>query len=90
MLFLKTLYRFHQSILCSNWHLRDAEGGLYLGVADDIVFSEFLHTERIEGRWRNPPSLAMPFISPLGRRQICAFFPIASQMTAFSSLVERA
>lgn len=27
----------------------DAEGGFYLGVADDIVFGEFLHTERVEG-----------------------------------------
>lgn len=27
----------------------DAEGGFYLCVADDIVFSEFLHTERVEG-----------------------------------------
>ena len=89
MLFPKTLYSFHQPILCPYRHLCDAEGGFYLGVADNIVFSEFLHTERLEGEMSQPPSLAMPFISPFGRRQICAFFPIASQMTAISSLAGR-
>ena len=49
MLFPKTLYRFHQPILCPYRHLGNAEGGFYLGVADDIVFGEFLHTERVEG-----------------------------------------
>lgn len=49
ILFPKTLYRFHQSILCSYRHLCDAEGGLDLGVADDIVFGEFLHAEWVEG-----------------------------------------
>lgn len=49
ILFPKTLYRFHQPILCPYRHLGDAEGGLYLGVADDIVFSEFLHAEWVEG-----------------------------------------
>ena len=45
----KTLNRLHQPILCPHRHLCDAEGGLDLGVADDIVFSEFLHAERVEG-----------------------------------------
>lgn len=45
----KTPNRLHQPILCPNRHLFDAEGGFDLGVADDIVFSEFLHTERVEG-----------------------------------------
>ena len=45
----KTLNRFHQPILCPHRHLCDAEGGFYLGVADDIVFSEFLHAEWVEG-----------------------------------------
>ena len=49
MLFPKTLCCFHQSILCPYRHLFDAEGGFYFGVADDIVFSEFLHAEWIEG-----------------------------------------
>ena len=49
MLFPKPLYRIHQSVLCPYRHLFDAEGGLDLGVADDIVFSEFLHAERVEG-----------------------------------------
>ena len=49
ILFPKTLYRLHQPILCPHRHLCDAEGGFYLGVADDIVFGEFLHTERVEG-----------------------------------------
>ena len=49
ILFPKTLYRLHQPILCSYRHLCDAEGGLDLGVADDIVFGEFLHAERLEG-----------------------------------------
>ena len=48
-LFLKTLYSLHQPILCPHRHLGDAEGGFYFGVADDIVFGEFLHTERVEG-----------------------------------------
>ena len=48
MVFPKTLCCFHQSILCPYRHLGDAEGGLYLGVADDIVFSEFLHAKRVE------------------------------------------
>ena len=49
MLFPKTLYCLNQPVLCSYRHLFDAEGGLDLGVADDIVFSEFLHAERVEG-----------------------------------------
>lgn len=48
-LFPKTLYRFHQSVLCPYRHLHNAEGDFYFGVADDIVFSEFLHAERVEG-----------------------------------------
>ena len=48
ILFPKTLYCLHQSVLCPNRHLFDAESGLDLGVADDIVFSEFLHAERVE------------------------------------------
>lgn len=48
ILFPKTLYRFHQSILCSYRHLLNTESVLDLGVADDIVFSEFLHAERVE------------------------------------------
>ena len=75
MLFPKTLNRLHQPILCSDRHLGDAEGGLDLGVADDIVFSEFLHAERVEGEveptakfgdavhqsfWQAP---GMPFLS---------------------------
>lgn len=48
-LFPKTLYRFHQPILCPYRHLGNAEGGFYLCVADDIVFSEFLHAEWVEG-----------------------------------------
>ena len=49
MLFPKTLNRLHQPIFCPNRHLFDAEGGFYFGVADDIVFSEFLRAERVEG-----------------------------------------
>lgn len=49
MLFPKTLYRLHQSVLCPNRHLLNTKSGLDLGVADDIVFSEFLHAERVEG-----------------------------------------
>ena len=49
MLFPKTLDRLHQPILCPHRHLRDAESGLDLCIADDIVFSEFLHAERVEG-----------------------------------------
>lgn len=49
ILFPKTLYRVHQPVLCPNRHLFNAEGGFYFGVADDIVFSEFLHAERVEG-----------------------------------------
>ena len=48
MLFPKTLDRLHQPILCPHRHLRDAESGFDLCIADDIVFSELLHTERIE------------------------------------------
>ena len=49
MLFPKTLYRLHQSVLCPYRHLLNAEGDFYFGVADDIVFSEFLHAEWVEG-----------------------------------------
>ena len=49
MLFPKTLYRLHQSVLCSYRHLLNAESGLDFGVDDDIVFSEFLRAERVEG-----------------------------------------
>lgn len=49
MLFPKTLYRVHQPVLCPYRHLLNAESGFYFGVADDIVFSEFLHAERVEG-----------------------------------------
>ena len=49
MLFPETLYRVHQPVLCPYRHLFNAESGFDLGVADDIVFSEFLHAERIEG-----------------------------------------
>lgn len=49
ILFPKTLYRLHQPVLCPYRHLFDAEGGFYFGVADDIVLSEFLHAERVEG-----------------------------------------
>ena len=49
MLFPKTLDRLHQPILCPHRHLRDAESGLDLGIADDIVFSELLHAEGVEG-----------------------------------------
>lgn len=49
-LFPKTLYRVHQSVLCPYRHLLNAESGFDLGVADDIVFSEFLHAERVEGK----------------------------------------
>ena len=51
MLFPKTLYCLHQPVLCPNRHLLNADGGLVLGVADDIVFSEFLHAE-----WEVEPS----------------------------------
>ena len=56
MLFPKTPYRLHQPVLCPNRHLLDAEGGFYFGVADDIVFSEFLHAERVEGEVEVEPS----------------------------------
>ena len=49
MLFPKTLNCVRQSVFCPNRHLFDTEGGLDFGVADDIVFSEFLHAERVEG-----------------------------------------
>ena len=49
MLFPKTLYCLNQPVLCPYRHLFNAEGGFYFGVADDIVFSEFLHAERVEG-----------------------------------------
>ena len=48
MLCAKTPYRLNQPILCPHRHLFNAEGGFYFGVADDIVLSEFLHTERVE------------------------------------------
>ena len=45
----KTPYCFRQTIHGPDWHMLNTQRGLDLCIADDIVFSELLHSERIEG-----------------------------------------
>ena len=44
----KTPYCFRQTIHGPDWHMLNTQRSFDFGIADDIVFSEFLHTERIE------------------------------------------
>ena len=48
ILFPKTLDRLYQPILCPHRHMLNTQRGFDFGIADDIVFSELLHAERIE------------------------------------------
>ena len=45
---LETRYRLPQPILGADWHMVNAKSGLDLGIADDVVFGEFLHPEMVE------------------------------------------